>query len=162
MGTTWAEVVLSAGSSLLAGRSPWERRRRSQHHARVAVRRLRRGALADLARLEERSRALLDVQRPLGATGDHATDARLGPDRIGDFHRLIMAELKVWADEAAQEMEGLPGHELEGRRAALRRLRAEIQDLCAEIAERQAMWSEIAHLLGREGAPPADSEPGLR
>ena len=65
----------------------------------------------------------------------------LGPDLIGEFHRIVVAELQTWADEAGEEMDRLRGRELAAKRASLRALRAEIRAVCAEIERREATWT---------------------
>ena len=153
MADNWAAMILTAGTAALAVRTHWRRRQRRQHHARVAARRLQRVAQADLARLDDRNRTLQEqVRRSLGPDG--GPDTLLGPDLIGDFHRLVIAELRVWADEVAEELERLRGRRLEARRQALRKLRAEIRALCAEIEEREAMWAATAQIASPEGADP--------
>jgi hypothetical protein len=142
MADTWAAMILTAGTAVLAGQGPWRRYQRRQHHARVAARRLQRDGQADLTRLDDRNRVLQEqVHRSLGP--ECAPDSLFGPDLIGDFHRLVIAELLVWADEAAKELERLSGRRLEARRQALRKLRTEIRALCAEIEEREAVWATV-------------------
>ena len=152
MADGWAAGVLTAGMVLLAVRGPWERRRRLEHHASVAARRLQKGAQADLARLAARTQTRPE---PIHATGEvllpDPAGSIFGPDLIGDFYRVVIAELQIWADEAGEELERLHGHRLQARRAALRELRAEIRALCAEIEEREAFWHEALAMAGPEG-----------
>jgi hypothetical protein len=155
MADGWAAGVLAAGMVLLAGRGPWERRRRLEHHAGVAARRLQKGAQADLVRLTARTQT---SPEPIQPTGEvllpDSAGSIFGPDLIGDFYRVVIAELKIWADEAGEELERLHGRKLQARRAALRELRAEIRALCVEIEEREAFWQEALALTepeGREG-----------
>ena len=139
----WAVAVLLAGTVLLAGRGPWLRRRRLQHHARVATRRLQRGAQVDLARLTRATRSHPKKDWQVGdELGSDPTASIFGPDLIGDFYQVVLAELQAWADEAGEELDSLRGPRLTDRRVALRRLRAEIRDLCGAIEEREAFWQQ--------------------
>lgn len=142
MADTWAAAVLSAGAALVAGQAPWERHQRRQHHARVAARRLHRQAQTDLARLTEQTRAR---QEQIPSVGENLPPDQDGSfvksDPIGDFYRVVIAELQTWANEAAEEIEQLRGRRLATRRAALRALRAEIRSLCAEIEAQEAVWA---------------------
>jgi hypothetical protein len=99
-----------------------------------------------LARLDHRNQVLQErVRRSSEAGSPSPSEMLLGPDLIGDFHRLVIAELRNWADEAAQELGRLRGRHLAERRVALRKLREEIRVLCDEIAAREAIWTAMAH-----------------
>jgi len=153
MAGSWAGALRSAGAALLAGQVPWELHQRREHHTRVAARRLHRHAQTELARLSDQARAR---QERLRITGENLPSGLagsiFGPDLIGDFYGVVIAELQTWANEAAGELEQLHGRRLAARRTALRNLRAEIRVVCAEIEEHQAKWAGEGAVVALERA----------
>lgn len=139
MADGWAAIVLVGGAAVAAGQGSWFRHQRRQHHARVAARRLQAQAQADLTRLAKLTQPLEPAPGPGSSTIEEGPI--FGPDLIGDFYRVVVAELQAWSDEAAVELEQLHGRRLLARRAALRALRTEIRAICTEIEERQTQAS---------------------
>jgi hypothetical protein len=147
MANEWLAVALSTGVVLLAGQRQWERHQRRQRHARVAARRLQGQVRTELARLDQRNEALQEqIRTALGASALADPEAYFGPDLLADFYRIVLSELQVWAEEADEELDGLRGRRLASRRADLRALKAEIEEVCREIEAHQAKWaSALAH-----------------